>query len=86
MGIRTVRLDKDTEAALAMLRKVTGMSISEVMKRGIHELRHITVERGAARPYDIYARIQLGKGGWAIAPAKDAKRAVREAIRRKHLR
>ena len=84
MPIRTVRLDDDTEATLAMLRKATNTSISEVLKRGIKAYRQLSQQEGAAHPYDIYKRIELGKGGWALAPAKYAKRAVREAIRRKH--
>ena len=86
MGIRTVRLDDETEVTLAMLRKATNTSISEVLKRGIKAYRQLSQQEGVARPYDIYKRIELGKGGWALAPAKDAKRAVREAIRRKHAR
>jgi hypothetical protein len=32
----------------------------------------------------VYARLDLGRGGRAIAPARDAKKAVRDVIRRKH--
>ena len=86
MGIRTVRLDEDAEAMLAMLQKTTGMSISEVLKQGIKACHQQSQEEGATHPYDIYKRIDLGEGGWALAPSSDAKRAVREAIRRKHER
>ena len=34
MGIRTVRLDDDAEAVLADLRRRTGLSISDIFKRG----------------------------------------------------
>lgn len=34
MGTRTVRLDDEAEKTLASLRRLTGLSISEVLKRG----------------------------------------------------
>lgn len=83
MGTRTVRLDETTEKTLARLRKATGLSISEVLKRGLQSYEQRTQQGGAVRPYDIYRRLELGKGGWSIAPASDAKRAVSDAIRRK---
>jgi hypothetical protein len=86
MGIRTVRLDEDTEATLARLRRATGMSISEVLKRGLKAYEQLALQEREVRPYEIYKRLDLGKGGWALAPASDAKHAVREAIRRKHSR
>jgi hypothetical protein len=38
------------------------------------------------RPYEIYRRLDSGKGGWAVAPASDAKRSVRDVIEKKHRR
>jgi hypothetical protein len=82
MGTRTVRLDEETEKTLARLRKATGLSISEVLKRGVQAYAERS-GRTQARPYDIYRRLDLGAGGWSIDPAADAGRAVGEAIRRK---
>lgn len=86
MGVRTVRLDEDAEATLAKLRKATGMSISEVLKRGLEAYERLWLQRDSVPPYEIYKRLELGEGGWALAPSNEAKRAVREAIRRKHAR
>ena len=36
MGTRTVRLDDEAEETLGHLRSLTGLSISEVLKRGLH--------------------------------------------------
>lgn len=84
MATRTVRLDQHTERTLQRLRKETGLTISEVLKRGVDAY----AERNAVAqtPYDIYERIALGSGGWAHAPATDAKRQLRELIARKHRR
>jgi hypothetical protein len=35
------------------------------------------------KPYDIYRELDLGAGGYAIAPAREAKSAVAGIIRRK---
>jgi hypothetical protein len=84
MGIRTVRLDEETEKELAALRKLTGESISSLLKQGIRVYRKQILERGGdASPYEIYKRIDLGKGGWSHAHAKDSERALRDVIRRK---
>lgn len=83
MGTRTVRLDDEAENTLARLRKTTGLSISEVLKRGLQAYMQRAEQQLAARPFDIYRRLDLGAGGWSLAPAADAKRAVREAVRRK---
>ena len=84
MTTRTVRLDEGTERALQKLRRATGLTISEVLKRGVQVLAEQTDGAAAPPPYEIYRRIELGAGGSAIAPARDAKRSVRDAIARKH--
>ena len=86
MAMRTVRLDDNAERALERLRKVTGLSISEVLRRGLAAYARAASREGQVRPYEIYARLDLGAGGWSIAAASEAKRAVKEAIRRKHRR
>jgi hypothetical protein len=83
MGTRTVRLDEQTERTLQRLRKATGLSISEVLKRGVQAYSE-QVATTEVRPYAVYERIDLGTGGWAAAPAREAKRAVRDIIARKH--
>lgn len=86
MGTRTVRLDEQTEQTLQKLRKATGLSISEVLKRGVQAYSEQAELHGEVKPYEIYRKIELGPGGWATAPARTAKQAVRDAIARKHSR
>ena len=83
MGTRTVRLDDEAEKTLARLRRATGLSISEVLKRGLQAYARRAPAEGEARPYEIYRRLELGAGGWSLAPARDAKRGVKEVLRRK---
>ena len=84
MSTRTVRLDDEAEKTLERLRHLTGLSISEVLKQGLKSYESRALEQTKPRPYDIYRQLDLGEGGYAIAPAREAKSAVAEIIRRKH--
>ena len=86
MSVRTVRLDDDAEATLAALRKQTGLSISDVLKRGLESYAEAVRDESANTPFDIFSRIDLGPGGYALAPAREAKTAVVETLREKHRR
>jgi hypothetical protein len=86
VGTRTVRLDDDAEKTLSRLRQITGLSISEVLKRGLSAYESQAMEPANRKPYDIYRELDLGQGGWAVAPAREAKFALAAAIRRKHQR
>ena len=84
MSTRTVRLDDEAEKVLERLRSITGLSISEVLKRGLGAYEAKALEERQRKPYDIYRKLDLGPGGYAVAPAREAKSAVADAIRRKH--
>ena len=83
MAIRTVRLDSDGERLLDHIVQTTGMSISAAFKDGLRVLEsELEKEKGAA-PYAIYEELELGPGGYSIAPSSSAKKAVKDVIRRK---
>ncbi len=84
MGTRTVRLDDEAEKTLERLRKITGLSISEVLKHGLSAYERQALEQENLKPYDIYRELDLGEGGYAVAPAREAKSAIGDVIRRKH--
>jgi hypothetical protein len=84
MATRTVRLDDEAEKTLGHLRTLTGLSISEVLKRGLQAYAAQAAEQADRKPYDIYRDLDLGRGGYAGAPAREAKTAVADLIRRKH--
>jgi len=86
MRTRTVRLDDEAEKTLERLRNLTGLSISEVLKRGLSAYENEATIHARRTPYDIYCELDLGEGGYARAPATEVKRAVKDAIRRKHQR
>ena len=83
MALRTVRLDEDTEKILEQLVEGTGQSISAVLKQGLLALRDRLTEQPEKTAYDIYQELDLGPGGYAIAPSTETRRGVQEALRRK---
>ena len=86
MGTRTVRLDDEAEKTLDRLRTMTGLSISDVLKHGLSAYETETLERARRKPYEVFRKLDLGTGGYAVASARDAKAAVAAVIRRKHPR
>jgi len=86
MGTRTVRLDDEAEQTLDRVRAMTGLSISEVLKHGLNAYETDVLEQAHRKPYEVFRQLDLGAGGYAIAPARDAKSALAEVIRRKHSR
>ena len=83
MATRTVRLDSETEKALAEITHATGLPISQALKQGLQALRDRVRREAAAAPYDIYQQLDLGPGGHAIGPSTETGRHVRRAIARK---
>jgi hypothetical protein len=83
MATRTVRLDEEAEKALQEIQAATGLPISEALKRGLRSLQEQVRLEAGRTPYDVYKELELGSGGYAIAPSTATRRGVREAIRRK---
>ena len=83
MGMRTVRLDAEAEKALEHIMRTAGLSISGAFKRGLLLLRDDLAQKAPHVPYDIYAELDLGPGGDAIALSTNTRRGVQEAIKRK---
>jgi hypothetical protein len=86
MGIRAVRLDEEAEKALAQIVTATGLSVSAAMKKGLLVLRNEVIHESRRVPYDIYAALDLGPGGYSTTPATKTRQGVQAAIRRKHRR
>ena len=84
MAVRTVRLDDETEKVLEDLKGETGQSVSTLLKRGIFSLQsEIRRQRPSRTAYEIYEELDLGPGGYAVAPSTETRRGVQEAIRKK---
>ena len=83
MAARTVRLDEDSERILEGLAREMGVSISVVLKEGLLALRDKR-QTAAVSAYDVYRQLDLGPGGYALAPSTDTRRGVQEVLRRRH--
>jgi len=83
VATRTVRLDDEAEAALAHIRRTTGLEISEALKRGLRTLQERVDRESSRTPYDVYRQLDLGPGGYLIAPSTETRQGVRKAIRKK---
>ena len=83
MGVRTVRLDEEAEKALAYIVDTTGLSISGALKQGLLVLCAQLAQPTHQTPYDIYTALDLGPGGYAIAPSTEIRRGVQEVVKRK---
>ena len=83
MATRTVRLDEETEKILEQLVQTTGLSISAVFKQGLIAFREQAAHPVGRSAYEIYEELDLGPGGYALAPSTETRRGVQEALRRK---
>jgi hypothetical protein len=86
MAMRTVRLDAEAEAALQEIVSATGLPISEALKRGLRALQMHVRQDASRTPFAVFEKLDLGPGGYAIAPATDVRKGVRQALARKHRR
>ena len=84
MGMRTVRLDDDAEATLAALRKQTGLSISNVLKRGLDAFAKEARGMSSGRPYEIFCRLELTSDEHVAGSAAEAKARVADVIKNKY--
>lgn len=86
MGLRTVRLDDETEKVLTQVTKKTGWSVSTALKRGVLALRGEADLSSSRSAFEIYSRLDLGPGGYAIAPSTETRHGMQIALRRKSKR
>lgn len=86
MGTRSVRLDDEAESALNEIIDRTGCSISDAIKEGLLEYRLKTVASSKKKPSDFFEEFDLGEGGYALAPAREAKSAVKDKLRKQRAR
>lgn len=81
MGTRSVRLDDEAESALDEIMERTGLSISQAIKEGLLEYRQKAIALTGKKPSDFFESFDLGEGGYAAAPARESRSAVKEKLR-----
>jgi hypothetical protein len=63
--------------------RLTKLPISEVLKRGLHTIREQVRHQTSTSPYELYRTLDLGPGGYAIAPAGQVRAGVTAALKKK---
>ena len=86
MSTRTVRLDPEAEKALGAIRRATGLSISESLKRGLAALQREIRGGATSAAWEVYRRLDLGPGGYAVAPSDAGRAAIRAVIEKRSSR
>jgi hypothetical protein len=74
MGMRTVRLDDETERVLEQLMRETGLSASAALKRGLWALHSEVARQGRQAPYEVYRRLALGASNTQQACSNQSKK------------
>ena len=65
------------------IKRMTGLSISDVLKRGILALRAQLEGNVSRTPFEVYAELDLGPGGYASGPSTDSRTSARNAIQKR---
>jgi len=83
MGLRTVRLDDETEKVLKQVTRKTGWSVSAALKRGLLVLRDEVGRTSQQSAFEIYRRLDLGPGGYALAPSTRSRLGMQRKLQQK---
>ncbi len=86
MTTRSVRLDDEAEHALAEIRLRSGHSISSAIKLSLLSFRDNALSLQDRRPSEFFMGYDFGEGGYAIGPARDSRRIVREKLAQRRAR
>ena len=84
MGTKTIRLDNETEQILQQIIQSTGLSMSGAFKKGLFVLHREIDQHTPRTPYDVYRGLDLGPGGYAVAPSTQKRLGVQKALQKKH--
>jgi hypothetical protein len=79
MAVWKVRLDEDGERILTALARDAGLSVSAVFKQGLLALRDKRMA-GYPNANEIYRQLDLGPGGYALAPSTETCHGVEQAL------
>jgi hypothetical protein len=78
-------LDEEAEQALQAIMQMAKLSRADALKQSLILLqKHLKINQTPAiKPFEIYKELDLGEGGYAIAPSSQVKEGVKAALQRK---
>src|SRR5260221_3174133 len=68
---------------MSELGAATGLPISAAIKSALRALQAHVRQTPVRTPYEVYAELDLGPGGYALASSADVRGGVRRALKRK---
>jgi hypothetical protein len=80
-----IYLDEEAEQTLQTILQ-TGLDISDALKKGLLLLQqqiNVVSPTPTIKPFDIYAQLDLGEGGYALFPSSQAKIGIKTILRKK---
>jgi hypothetical protein len=83
MGVRKIVLDEQSERALEQVMRMTGLSVSVVLKRGVLALQDSIAQFHELPAFEIYRRLDLGPGGYTLAPSTKSRLGVQRKLQQK---
>ena len=83
MVTKTVRMNDEEEKLLERVKRLSGLSASDAIKRGLEVLDEQLRTAASRRAWDVYSKLDLGPGGYASGPARQSRKAAVDAIRRR---
>lgn len=83
MSTKTVRMNDEDERLLERVKRLSGLSASDALKRGLRLLDEQLQAQPSTHAADIYHTLNLGPGGDACGPARESRRAAAAAIRKR---
>lgn len=83
MGVRRIVFDEESQRVLEQVIQMTGWSISVALKRGVLALQDRIEQSPEQPPFEIYRRLDLGPGGYALAPSTKSRLGMQRKLRQK---
>jgi hypothetical protein len=79
-------MEPEDEKRLGRIRRQTGWTTSDALKRGLRSLERDLADDAASNAYAVYASLDLGPGGYAAGPASQTRETARRVIAAKQQR
>jgi hypothetical protein len=83
LRVRRIVFDEESERALEQVIQMTGWSVSAALKRGVLALQDRIEQFPEHPPFEIYRRLDLGPGGYALAPSTKSRLGVQRKLQQK---
>jgi hypothetical protein len=79
-------MEPEDEKILGRIRRQTGWTTSDAIKRGLRSLERDLAGEAASNAHAVYMSLDLGPGGYAAGPASETRETARRVIARKQQR